>query len=590
MTFDMFLVYLLLAAAIPLFAWERVSFDVTALVIMSALMLSGILTPAEGLSGFSNEATVTIAAMFVLTEGLKRAGGLSLAAGWFQRVGTGGGSRGILTMMGSVAVISAFINNTAAVAIFIPIVITVAERRDMSPSRLLMPLSFAAMLGGVCTLVGTSTNILVSSIAADSGLEAFGMFEFAPLGLVLLAVGFLYLFTIGRRLIPDRRPDRDMTDRFDMQPYLTDVEVQPGSSYVGRILEASELFRGEDLDVVGIFPEGSREVMEPGSHTVQPGDVLRVRGPAHQIARLQQEEGLEIKPSREWYDIDLDTAQTKLVEAVVAPDSAMESVRIRACDFPGRFGAVVLAIRHHGQVLQEDLGGIRLSGGDAVLLSVERDRVEELGADPSIVLASEVEVVRYRTGRLPLAVGVLVAVVGAAALDLLPIAVSAVTGSVVMLISGILTTEEAYEAVNWKIIFLLAGVLPLGAALEVTGAAGQISDGLLEVAGQLGPAAVLGGYFLISMLLTNVISNQATAALLAPVAIQTAATLGVSARPLLMAVTFAASLSFMTPVGYQTNTLVYGAGHYRFTDFLRAGAPLDAVFLLLAILLIPVIW
>jgi len=586
----MIIVYLLLAAAIPLFAWERVSFDVTALLIMATLMLTGILSPAQGLSGFSNQATVTIAAMFVLTEGLKRAGGLNLAARWFQRVAGGGDLRGMMSMMVSIALVSAFINNTAAVAIFIPIVIRVAEHRDMSPSRLLMPLSFAAMFGGVCTLVGTSTNILVSSIAADAGMPAFGMFEFAPLGLVLLVLGFLYLFTLGPHVIPDRRPDRDMTERFDVHAYLTDVEVVAGSPYAGRFPETSELLRERDMDVVALFPGGSRKAIEPTGHRLDEGDVLRIRGPAREIALLQEQEGLLIKPTREWYDIDLDTAHSKLVEAVVAPDSAMESTRIRDCDFPGRFGAVVLAIRHAGELQQEDLGEIRLSGGDAVLLSVERDRVQELGSDPSIVLASEVEVPRYRHGQLPLTVGILAAVVGTAALDILPIAVSAVAGSVVMLVSGLLTTEEAYEAINWKIIFLLAGVLPLGLAMEVSGAAHQLSDGLLVLARGLGPTAVLGGYFLLSILLTNIISNQATAALLAPVAIQTAATLGVSARPLLMAVTFAASLSFMTPVGYQTNTLVYGAGHYRFRDFLKAGTPLDAVFLVVATLLIPLIW
>jgi len=653
MSANILVVFALVLVAIVLFAWERVPFDVTAVIIMVTLMLSGILTPEEGLAGLSNAATVTIGAMFILSEGLRRTGVLSIVGDYFAQLAQRNYWGAVAAMMSVIGVISAFINNTAAVAIFIPVVIGVAADLDVSASKLLMPLSFASMFGGVCTLIGTSTNILVSSIAEKNGLEGFSMFEFTPLGGIFFAVGFAYLFLAGIRLIPERRGAGDLTSDYEMREYLTDVIVEPDFAYRGRSLAQTPLTHDLDLDVLSVFYPGdegrgkarapkvstseqrmgeskaearaqakggegqARETKSKAGHqstapgeeapeeeraerdgrhregtgaALETGDVVRIRGSAAEIDKLIEREGVRLRPTEEWYDIDLERGPDALVEVVVAPDSPLVGETVGAVDFRERFGAIPLAVRQRGRLQQDHLGSIQFSGGDAVLLTMERERIGEIKQDDSFVLSSEVDVPSYRWGRIGLALGILAGVVGLAALGVMPIVVTAVAGCALMVLTGCLTTQEAYDAVNWKVIFLLAGVLPLGTAMEKTGAADLLSQALLSGLGGLGPTAVLSGFFLLSMTLTNVVSNQATAALLAPIAIESAATLEVAARPFLVAITFAASLSFMTPVGYQTNTMIYGPGQFKFTDFAKVGTPLNVMFWIIATLLIPVFW
>jgi len=590
MTVELYIVFGLVLVAVFLFMSERISFDLAALIIMGTLLLTGILTIEEGLSGLSNQATVTIACMFVLSEGIRRTGALNVVSDYFAELGRRNYWGAILTMMLVISVISAFINNTAAVAIFIPVVVGVTKDLQVSSSKLLMPLSFASMLGGVCTLIGTSTNILVSSIANDHGVEPFSMFEMTPLGIVFFIAGFIYLFSVGINMIPERRSPGDLTSSFKMNRFLTDVVIEPDFQHIGEHLDECALTQDLDLDVVQVFRKSGEATAEGMRGIVRKGDIIRIRGSAQEIDKLVRRNDITLKPARDWYDIDLESGNYTLVEAVIAPDSGVESTKIGDAQFYERFGAVVLAIRHHGELRQEELDEIRISGGDSVLLSMDQERVPELKANRSFVVVSEIGLDRYRKSKLPLALAILAGVVLTAALNILPIVVSAVAGSILLILTGCLTNEEAYEAINWEVIFLLAGVLPLGIAMEKTGAAGLISDWLLSVAGSLGPTAVLSGFFLIAMLLTNLISNQATAALLAPIAIETAYALDVSVRPLLMAVTFAASLSFITPVGYQTNTLIFGPGQYKFTDFTKVGTPLNILFWAIATLLIPLIW
>lgn len=604
MSFGIVLVFGLLVAAVVLFATEWVTYDVTAVLILATLVLTGVLSPQEGFSGFSNPATLTIASMFVLAEGIRRTGGLDRVGELFCNLAESHPRNGLMVMMLVVAVISAFINNTAAIAIFIPVGLEVARVMGMSASKILMPLSFSSMFGGVCTLLGTSTNVLVSSIARERGEPAFGMFEFAPLGLVFGAAGFLYLFTVGIRWIPARREEGDLTEGFEMQRFITDVRLEPGGEHLGQTLEESGLTEDLDLDVLQVFRQEEAEMMtDPGEEgeaadgealhegertVLEAGDVLRIRGSAAEIRKLVNREDVVLRPAHEWSDIDLRQAGRTLVEAVIAPDSPLENQELRSVDLDERFGAVVLALRHRGEIQQERLGSLRLSGGDSLLLALDAARVQDVEKDRSFVLVSEVGLPEYREERMPVAVLILAAVVAAAASGLYPIAVAAVSGALAMVLTGCLTSEEAYRSINWKVILLLAGVLPLGTAMDTTGAADLMSNLVISGLGEWGVTAVLSGFFLLSMLLTNIISNQATAALLAPIAFQAAATLGASPRPFLMAVTYAASLSFMTPVGYQTNTLVYGPGQYKFVDFVKVGTPLNLLLWLLATLLLPV--
>ncbi len=590
MSIDAVIVFALLVVAMILFVSDRVPFDVAALIILATLLLTGIVSPREGLSGFSNTATVTIGAMFVLSEALRRTGALTRLSDLFSEYGRGNFWLTLSLMMGGIGVVSAFINNTAAVAIFIPVVIGVASDLRVSASKLLMPLSFASMFGGVCTLLGTSTNILVSSLAQQHGAEPFGMFEFTPLGILFLAVGFAYIYTVGVPLIPARREGQGLTSNYEMQAYLTDVVIDERSACVGDTLEESSLIEDLDLDVLQILRGTDEPVRRNRDAALEAGNVLRIRGSVEEIEKLVEREDVSLRPAREWHDVDLEGGPDKLVEAVAAPDSSLERERISEVDFQDRFGAVPLAIRRHDTLRQEDLGDVRLEGGDSVLLDMQEERTREVQDDPSFVLATEVDVPQYRWNRIPVAVAILVGVVLTAALNILPIVVSALTGCILMVLTGCITTEEAYQAINWKVIFLLAGVIPLGTAMENSGAADILSEVLLGSLQPFGPTAVLSGFFLASMMLTNIISNQATAALLTPIAIQAAQTLGVSPRPFLMAITYAASLSFMTPVGYQTNTMIYGPGQYKFTDFTKVGTPLNVILWVLGTFLIPWFW
>ena len=591
MTFEILLVLAILAVAVACFVTERLPVDLVALLVLSALLGSGILTPEQAISGFGHTATATVAAMFVLSAGLARTGAVNLLGRRLAAVGRLGLRPTLIALMALIGAVSAFTNNTAAVAIFLPIVLGLARDTGISPSKLLIPLSFASMFGGVCTLIGTSTNILVSSIAAQHGQEPFGMFELSPLGLVLFAVGSLYLLTVGVRIIPDRRAGVDLAQSYGMGDYLTEILVLPESPAVGRPLHESPLVRDLDLDVLEIHREG-RPPIAPGAATVlAAGDLLRVRCDVQKIHLAQEQEGIVLKSGLKWRHQDADPSESALLEAIIAPGSALEGKTLKQAGFRQIYGGTALAIRHRDEIMRERLGTTRLRSGDVLLVEVRRDRVEALKRNPDFVIVSEVAFDEQpRPGKLALALAIVAGVVASATLGLLPIVGSAVIGSVLLVLTGCLTLDEAYQAVEWRIIFLLGGLLPLGVALETSGAAGLLSSLLVETVGAWGPVAMVSAFYLLTSLLTEAMSNNATAALLAPVAFSAAEALGVDPRPFLVAVTFAASASFMTPVGYQTNTLIYGPGHYRFSDFLRIGTPLNLLFWLLATLLIPRIW
>ncbi len=590
MSFEIVFVFALIVIAMALFASEVVSFDLVALTIAGLLMITGVLTPSEGFSGFSNPATVTIGAMFVVSEGVRKTGFLDEISDRLTGVMKFGFFPSLLILMAVIAVISGIINNTAAIVIFIPVIMKLAGEIGVSPSKLLMPLSFASMFGGVCTLIGTSTNILVSSIAGERDLAPIGMFEMTPLGLIIVLAGFIYLFTAGVRIIPARRKKEDLSESFEMNEYLTEIVIDKDSEHIGAAVEALVADEKPKIEIVNIFREGKVPESFRSGTALQEGDVLRLRGNADQIARFVQQQKVRVNTDKRWCDVDLKEGNFALVEAVIAPDSSLTSKKIKHVNFFEKFGAVVLGIRSNEKIKHDNLEEMRLSGGDSLLLSMSMDQIDNLKSEPSFVVVNDIMIQRYRKERMPVALIILAGIILSAACGLFPIAVSASAGAVLMALTGCIRGDDLPKAVNWKIIFLLAGIIPLGVAMDKTGAARMISDFILRFLKDLGPHAVLSAFFLVTVMLTEMISNQATAALLTPVAIQAAQTMGVSARPMIFAIAFAASLSFMTPMGYQTNTLVYGPGHYKFKDYTKAGGPLNILFWLLCTFLIPVFW
>lgn len=590
MSFEIIFVFSLLGAALFLFATDYVSFDVAALILLVCLLASGILTPQEGFAGVSNPATITIAAMFVISEGLRRTGLLNKAGNFFCEKMKSNFWLWLFIMLLFVSFASSFMNNTAVIMIFIPVVIDIAARIGVSASKLLMPLAFAGIMGGINTLIGTSTNLLVSSIVQDRGGATFTMFDFMPMGLIFLTGGFLYMYLAGVNLIPPRRKDDELTADFKIQGYLTDLLVEPNSTLIGEFLDEEGLTGELDLDVLRIFKTASDSSAQRTKTMVEAGDILRIRGSASEIDKLMRREDLSLVPSSEWVDVDLEHGSDALVEAAVAPESTLEGRKLSEIDFYERFGAVPLAIRHHGKLQQDELGNVSISGGDTLLLNMSRERIHEISDDPSFVISSELDIMRPRTGKTYIAIAILAAVVGTAALNLAPIVVSAPAGVIMMILTGCITTEEAYTAINWKVIMLLVGVLPLGTAMDKTGAAGLLAESMIATLYDFGPIAVLSGFYLFTMMITAIISTNASVALLAPIAIEVASQIGVNPQPMVLAVSYAACLTFITPFGHHANTLVYGAGQYKFTDFTKVGLPLNLLFWILATLFIPIIW
>jgi len=590
MTLDMVLVLMVLVGAIVLFALDRFPADLVAMLVMVSLLIAGVVTPQEALAGFSNPATVTVGAMFMLSAALFRSGALNFVGRLLLSVGRRSEWVALLVVMMGIGTISAFVNNTAAVAIFLPVVIGFARMVKVSPSKLLMPLSFASMFGGVCTVIGTSTNLLVSSIAEQHGQPPIGMFEMSSLGLIFFAAGVVYMLAVGVRLIPERRLETDLTEQYRMGEYLVDIILGETAASVGTRLAESPIVKELDIEVLDLIRNGVRTTRPSPDTVLQAGDQLRSLTSVERIAAMQERKGITLVPKAKWADAGTDRASLSLVEVAIAPFSTLEGRSMRDVQFAERFGAIVLAIRHHGRLLHDKLHDMHLGAGDALLLEMPHDRIELLQRDSNFVLVSEPALPRYRKQKIIPALLIMVGVVAAATFGVVSILVSALAGSVLMILTGCIRLEEAYNAVEWKVIFLLAGLLTLGVALEKTGAAALLSGFLVNWIGVFGPFAVLAAFYLLTSLLTEAMSNNATAVLLAPVAIATAEAMAISPRPLLMAVAFAASSSFMTPVGYQTNTLIFGPGNYKFADFMRVGAPLNLIFWILATLLIPVFW
>jgi di/tricarboxylate transporter len=539
-----------------------------------------MVSPEEGLSGFANAATLTVLAMFILSEGVQRTGIVQKLGAFISQYTAESESRQLGATIGVVGPISGFINNTAAVAILLPMVTDLAERGGTSPSKLLLPLSYASMFGGMLTLIGTSTNILASELADRLLGEPFGMFEFTQLGLVVSLVGTVYLLTLGRLLTPERiKPRVDLTEEFEMADYLTEVRVREDSPLVGMRVSEALVETDFDVDLLQLI-RGDQVFLEPlGPKEIQVGDVFALRTDRTTLVGFLDAEGLDLVPVTV-DEAELETAGEgqNLVEVVIAPGSSLVGESLATSRFRQRYDATVLALRRGGELVRRRLDRVQFRVGDTLLVQAATESIERMDQNRDFIVAQEVERHDFRESKIPVAIGIVAVVVALAALDFVPIVVSALAGAVAMVATRCLRPTEIYDAVQWDVVFLLAGVIPLGIAMERTGAAELLADAVVTSATLLPLVGVLGLFYVVTALLTNVISNNASVVLMVPVAVEAATTLGANAFSFVLAVTFAASTAFMTPVGYQTNLFVYGPGGYRFTDYLRVGGPMQLVF------------
>jgi di/tricarboxylate transporter len=593
------LVFSIILVALVFFVTEPVPIDVTAIGIMVTLIALGPWTgvsPREGVAGFSNPATITILAMMILSEGVRRTGAIQRLERTVASFTGDSEHRQLGATIGLVGPLSGIINNTAAVAVLLPMVSDLAHEHGTSPSKLLLPLSYASMAGGMLTLVGTSTNLLASDVssrlAADyPGLHAFSMFEFTNLGIVVFLVTAAYLLTVGFWLAPSRVTPRSDLDNTQREEFLTEVIIGDESPFVGSTIEETLEAIEFEATVTQLIRDGDYYREPRLSTTVQSGDTFTIRLTADALGELHDVAGVEFVPEvMPMGGLDaLGPGQT-LVEIVVTAGSDLVGETVESSRFQDQYQTAVLAIRRGGETAYERLTEYRIQPGDLLLIESDPSTVDRIADDPNVIVAGELESQQFRSSKLPIAIGTVLSVVAVAALGILPIMVAALGGILVMIVTGIVKPAEAYDAVQWDVIFLLAGVIPLGKALSETGGADLLGSLVASTADVLPLIGVLGLFYLVTALITNLISNQASVVLLIPVAVDTATQLSANAFAFVLAVTFAASTAFMTPVGYQTNLFVYGPGGYEFSDYARVGGPLQVILAVVTPLGIAAFW
>ncbi len=571
----------IVAIALVLFIVEKCPADVTALGVMVALILSKQVTPEQGIAGFSNPATITVMAMFILSAGVARTGVLQQASSWLIQWGGKQLPRQIIALGIIVGPISGLINNTAVVSVFLPVVEDFCEQHQLSPSKLMMPLSFATILGGMITVVGTSTSVLASGLSAELGFGAFSLFQFTGLGIITFVVGLLYMAIATPLLMPDRKVDgRGLSQKYGMKDYVSEVVITPRSSLVGKSLKGSQLQRRFDVDVLEIIRNNTHFPQPLADKTMAVGDILLARGGKKDLLKIRESEGLEILPDvqfghKSWQG-DM-SEEEGIAEALVIANSNLVGSTLKDLRFRQRYNVTVLAIRRGQELVRDRMGKVPLRFGDLLLVQGPKQSLVGMQTSRDLLLLEQRDVETLRTGKTYIALFIGLAVVAVAAVTDYPILVSALAGVVAMLLTGCLKPGELYQAVRWDVIFLLACLIPMGTAMQNSGATEWIANQLVTASGSLSSYWMLTLIYVLTVLLTAVLSNNASVILLLPIGVQVASAVGLSPLTVIFVITFAASNSFMTPIGYQTNTMVYGAGGYRFLDFLKVGGPLSLI-------------
>jgi di/tricarboxylate transporter len=581
----------LLAVALVLFASDKLSVDVVGLLVLLALAVPRVLTPQEALASFGNETILILISLFVLTAGVVRTGVVERIGLWLPSVA--GGRPVVLTraILAATAAVSSFLSNTVTTGVFLPIMIGVARRSSIALSRVLMPLAFASILAGSVTLIGTSTNLVISSQLPRFGLPPIGFFELAPVGVGITIIGLAYLFYLAPRLIPDRS-EREMTDQYDLRSFLSEALIKPGSRLVGKSLAESQLGSAMNLNVVGIF-RGERRTLAPGPNaTLAENDILLIEGSAEDILSVKDAGGIEIradvKPTLS--DGDLESERIRMREAMVLPRSDLVGRTLKEAQFREATGLTVLAVHSAGGPDRiEKLSGIRLKASDVLLLQGSIDALERLRRGGDLFLLEDVSAHHPRRRKGRIAASIFVGSVALALTGLLPLALAFIAGGVALVLTRCMTPQEAYESVDWRLMVMIACMIAFGVAMEKTGTAAYVAEVIVRHVSGFGAMAVLASFFALTVVLTQPMSNQAAALVVLPIAVQVANRLGINPRSLVMCVTFAASCSFLTPLE-PSCVLVYGPGRYRFFDFSRVGFPLTALVFVVSMALIPLFW
>ncbi|HEV3469285.1 MAG TPA: SLC13 family permease [Pyrinomonadaceae bacterium] len=602
-------VLVLLLIAVALFATEKIPIDVVTIMLVIGLVLTGTLTAGEAFAGFGNDIVITIGGLFILTGGLVKTGVVDLVGRRLHRIAGGNEFKLTTLIMFTAAACASVMKNTTTTAMFVPVVLGIAQRARVQPSKLLMPLAFGAILGGTCTLIGTSTNLAVSGALARLGQSAevtangatdpallgpFSMFELTPVGIAIVAVGMLYMLLLGLRLLPARGDAGSLVEQYQMREYVSEVIVLKDSPLVGKTLAEGNLSEMLDLTVIGIIRGTQGRIAPRGEEVILADDLLLVQGRMEDILRVKQEAGIEIRPDFELKARDLETGDVELFEVLVLRGSEFNGRSLRSLDFRDRYDLTVLAINRHGVALLTKLSTVILRFGDVLLVQGRKEVVERLAAEGQVLLLEEALGHRERAGKRVWAVA-------AFALFLLlsmskyfspvevPLAVAVLLGVLLLLASRAVLVQEMYGLIDFRLLVLIAGMISFGTAMEKTRADQYLADLIVTNFQAYGGLAVLAGFFALTVALTQPMSNQAAALVVLPIAVKTALALGLNPRAFAVAVTYAASCSFLTPLE-PACVLIYTPGRYRFLDFVRVGSILTAAVFAIVILLVPVFW
>ncbi len=588
MTFSIGLLLAILAISLVLFSIETIPADVVALGILLTLVVTGLVPADQAFAGFGSDAVIMILGLLILSAALYRTGVVELTGRAIVRRTGNRPNLLMLVVMGAVTVISAVMSNTGATAFFLPVVLGIARRTKISPSKLLMPLAFASILSSSVTLISTSTNIVISGLMTRAKMAPMGMFELAPVGIPITIIGIMYMYWVGRRLIPDRESAAE-TPENGSNLYLTEVMILPESTWIDKPLAETGLRDEFDLEAVRVVRDKTRYLAPKPGLALREGDVLLVEGPTEQILKIKTAAGIDIKADAKLADPHIDEDENSLAEAIILIRSPLVGRTLKGYRFRERFGARVLAIHRHGETIRRKISKVRLQVGDVLLIEGNRYNINTLHEENVVRVLSNLEGSIPNQKNAPIAIAAFLGAILLASLGWVSFPVAVFLGVLVVFITRTITPDEAYRQVEWRAVILIASMLALGVALEHTGTAQYLANTIIGWVGQASPVVLLSIFFLLTVLLTQPMSNQAAAVVVAPIAFQTATQLGLNPRAFAMMIALAASCSYLTPLE-PSCLMVYGPGNYRFSDFLKVGSLLTVLVYLISILMVPIFW
>ena len=582
--------------ALVLFISELFPIDVTALLVLGLLLILGLVSPAESLAGFSNPAVMTIACLFVMSYALQKSHILEYVIISVNKLIDKSRVIGMIAYLFCIGIASAVVNNTAIVAIFMPVTIRLADKYKISPSKVLIPLSYAAILGGTLTLVGTSTNLIVNSILVDTsgGTVSLGMLEFAKFGIIKFVIGLVYIFTIGYKLLPTRVAKSSSIEDYSLDGYLTEFRVNENSPLCGKTLLDRKINENYDVIVLDVLRGGEIITSNLRGLSLQKDDVLFVKGSFDNFQRLKEIENLALLTDEKLTQEELEQENHILAECLVTDNSELIGQTLQDANFRRTFGSFVLAIRREGEVIRRKLAHFILKPFDTLLVYGPKDRISQLASKEGFIVLGKADANLDSHPLWWLSIVTILCAVGLAIFKVVPIVVGVILGVIILLLARVITPNEAYSSIHWQVIIVIAAFLPVGVAIQRTGLDVMIGNGIGSIVNlfpeHLIPYFLLAIIYLITMILTEIASNAATAIIMTPITLTLAASFGFDPKPFIFAVCYAASASFITPVGYQTNLMVYGPGGYRYSDYIKVGLPLGIILWIVSVMVIPMIW